>query len=177
MAPRHNRAGSQENWPFLSRCLRSRVARGRSMRRRGRFGRISSGTMISRPTMAWLPITEETRCSPGLRRQATSRLEIDIDYWEVPVRVENLKPPLLLALKCLLVGEKLFLHSVLVDGINGCGGALEDQCDAIVPPAVLGGVVPRFDRGDFLAPASWCATKRKDTQDRRSVFRPNSAPG
>ena len=122
------------------------------MGRRGRFGRISSGTMISRPTMAWLPITKGTRCSPGLRRQAPSRLEIDLDYWKVPMRVKNLEPPLLLALKCLLVGEKLFLHSVLVDGINGRGGALEDQRDAIVPPAVLGGVVPRFDRGDFQYP-------------------------
>ena len=68
------------------------------------------------------------------------------------MRIENLKPPPLLALKCLLVGEKLFFHSVLVDFINGRGGALEDQCDAIVPPAVLGGVVPRFDRGDFQYP-------------------------
>src|SRR5271165_423661 len=85
-------------------------------------------------------------------RQAASRLEIDLDYWKVPMRVKNLKPPLLLALKCLLVREKLFLHSVLVDGINGRGGALEDQRDAIVPPAVLGGVVPRFDRGDFQYP-------------------------
>src|SRR5271157_3306076 len=68
------------------------------------------------------------------------------------MRLEDLEPPLLLALKCLLVGEKLFLHSVLVDGINGRGGALEDQRDAIVPPAVLGGVVPRFDCGDFQDP-------------------------
>ena len=79
------------------------------------------------------------------------------------MRDENLEPPLLLALKCLLVGEKLFLHSVLVDGINGRGGALEDQRDAIVPPAVLGGVVPRFDCGDFQYPpvaASFLRTGR-----------------
>ena len=38
--------------------------------------------------------------------------------------------------------------------------------------------VGRIQREEYpLAPASWCATKGKDTQNRRSVFRPNSLRG
>jgi hypothetical protein len=51
----------------------------------------------------------------------------------------------------------------------------EDQVGSKPANAPLG--PPTMDSDFCLAPASWCATKGKDTQDRRSVFRPNSAPG
>jgi hypothetical protein len=50
------------------------------------------------------PGQEENASNPGQLRGAGSRLEFDIDKWKIPVRVENLEPPLLLAQKCLVTG-------------------------------------------------------------------------
>jgi hypothetical protein len=68
----------------------------------------------------------------------------NIRHRQIPVGEENLEAALLLALILSLVRPELLGEGVLVGiGGGGRGGILVDNGDAIVPAAVLGGVVGR----------------------------------
>src|SRR6202140_4813981 len=84
-----------------------------------------------------------------------SFLQIQCLYRQVPVRIENLKPALLLALVGRLIGPELLLQSIFLKRLIGHGGILEYDGYAVVPTPVFGSVIarlihPYFDHAPHL---------------------------
>src|SRR2546430_1547815 len=77
------------------------------------------------------------------------RVEVYCLDWQIPMRVENLESPLLLALERFLIGIQLLLQRCLIEGLISYSRVLEDDGYTKVPAAVFGRVVARLIHPDF----------------------------
>src|ERR1700758_2281696 len=102
--------------------------------------RIQMGTYVATPLNRGLP--RVTSRPPWSR--FFSRIQLYNLHRQIPMSVENLKAPLLLAMKRFLIGIHLLLQRRLIERFIRHGGILEDNGHAVVPAPVFGGVIARL---------------------------------
>src|SRR3989442_14657000 len=69
--------------------------------------------------------------------------------WQIPMRVENLEAPLLLALVGFLIRKQLLLYRVFVKSFISDRGVLENDRYSIIPAPVFSSVVARLIHPDL----------------------------
>src|ERR1700676_4057085 len=77
---------------------------------------------------------------------STSRFHLNIHSLDrqIPVPVEDLKSPLLFALKRVLIGIHLLLQCRLIERLIGHGRILKNDGHTEIPAPIFGGVVARL---------------------------------